>query len=567
MDQTLRLRFQEKFEKTQEIMARYELDTEEVTDAVEEMSHFQVTAPLVGGFSTGKSSLINSVIGEQLLSTNISPETAIPAEIASGDDIVTLIKKDGEETIPLSLFASRKLSANTHTLMRVYTSNEFFQQIPSVKLVDMPGFDSGIAVHNKAIDEYLPKSLAYILTVAADEGTLRESIITFLNELKIYRVPVYVVITKSNKVTPEQLQETKEHIADTVHRFLGVDHVEVAVTCAKGRNVDVRGFQNILLEIEGRSQEIFIKTFTGRLERICEKAENYLTSRLEQSDLSLEGVQLEKEKLEKNLLNLKEDFQREKENFDQQVEKCIEFIKNKILQDLRASASTMESMLLQGTDITEKINTIIRNAIASGMQNELEPKLKRYLQQIAEMVNSTIYGDTNIQLDSATLQNDEELGNAVQVLLTSLVSAAASFFAGTSLAASLGLTGAMLGPIGAAVGAVAGALISSFITAGKKKKQERERRELASQKVQEIIQSVSMDAGGKAETEIRNYVAGVNEKIAEELKKEKEILEKALEDTETKLREGTMAREQERKQMEADLQLIKEIKHGDDGIK
>ncbi|AWX14665.1 hypothetical protein CEP49_08005 [Mergibacter septicus] len=37
--------------------------------------------PLIGNFSTGKSSFINAFINKQLLSTTVSPETAITIEL------------------------------------------------------------------------------------------------------------------------------------------------------------------------------------------------------------------------------------------------------------------------------------------------------------------------------------------------------------------------------------------------------------------------------------------------------------------------------------------------------
>ncbi len=75
----------------------------------------------------------------------------------------------------------------------------------------MPGFDSGVALHNKAIDDYLPQSHAYILTFAATEPVIPDSIVNFLRELKLYRLPVYIVITKSKSVTPAQLDECIEN--------------------------------------------------------------------------------------------------------------------------------------------------------------------------------------------------------------------------------------------------------------------------------------------------------------------------------------------------------------------
>ena len=199
------------FDSAREIAQKYDLPAVQTIDeTTAEIPGFRITAPLVGGFSTGKSSLINAVIGEKLLSTKITPETSVPTEITFGKDTAELIKNDGtSHTVPLSEFDKDTLSADEYSLVRINTSNEFFAKIPSIKLVDMPGFDSGISVHDRAIDDYLPRSLAYIIAVSADEGTLRESILTFLNELKIYDVPIYAVITKSDKTTPEELSATK----------------------------------------------------------------------------------------------------------------------------------------------------------------------------------------------------------------------------------------------------------------------------------------------------------------------------------------------------------------------
>ena len=85
------------------IAEKYSLNTEDITKALNELPDFRVTAPVIGGFSTGKSSLINAVLGEKLLSTNITPETAVPTEIISGNDTATLVSADGSEsTMPLA---------------------------------------------------------------------------------------------------------------------------------------------------------------------------------------------------------------------------------------------------------------------------------------------------------------------------------------------------------------------------------------------------------------------------------------------------------------------------------
>lgn len=75
------------FNSAREIARKYDLPAVQVIDeTTAEIPGFRITAPLVGGFSTGKSSLINAVIGEKLLSTKITPETSVPTEITFGKD-------------------------------------------------------------------------------------------------------------------------------------------------------------------------------------------------------------------------------------------------------------------------------------------------------------------------------------------------------------------------------------------------------------------------------------------------------------------------------------------------
>lgn len=158
-----------------------------------------------------------ALIDRELLSTNISPETAVPTEISYGNDSIRYCMKDGSVVDDSFLEAGiKQFTINDVKLIKIRLQDDFLNQIPDVKIVDMPGFDSGIEIHNRAINEYLPKSLAYIITVASEEGTIRASVLNFLAELKLNKMPVYVVITKSDKINYEELEETTAHIKKLV---------------------------------------------------------------------------------------------------------------------------------------------------------------------------------------------------------------------------------------------------------------------------------------------------------------------------------------------------------------
>lgn len=551
-------------EQASELINKYDLDKTLIQQIFKEIAEFKVTVPLVGGFSTGKSSLINAFIGRELLSTNITPETAVPAEIMFGEDEDLLLEHtDGSWSRgTLSEFASKQLDVKQYSLVSIKINNDFFRQIPDIKLVDMPGFDSGIELHNKAIDNYLPRSLAYIITVSADEVAIRKSILDFLHELNLHKVQVYIVITKSQRVIPEQLEQAKEYIASTVREFLDLDKVKIAVTNAKGKK-DTSAFGDILLDLQSRSDEIYNKLFARKLTAICSFIERYLLDRLRiiENDMTIDDIKLEREQKKNKIKDLSDKISGEQDRFASQLPQCIEQIKNKIRQDLRGSSSVLESMLLQGSDISEKVNIIVRNAIISGVQAELEPKLKRYIRSISDVIEDDNYDAKGIQLDPLSIENDKKLSEALSGAVISLTSAISTVACGM-LAGTLGIAASLLGPLGAAIGAVAGALITSAINRSMCEKQKREKQQLAREKINEVIDKVVLEVGGKLENTIVAYVDELNEQIVNDIAQEKERLEKSLADAEKRLSLGLDKKEKETAELNADLKAVRGMQDG-----
>ena len=146
--------------KPQEIQQAYEVSMEPIERLQQEIASAKVCMPIIGKFSSGKSALVNTALGyrRKILQEDITPETAIPAEIVYTDaeDCITIFSKDGvRENIPVDAYRNYKADANTVKCARIQLRNSFLAEIPDVMLVDMPGFESGFEVHNKAIDNYL----------------------------------------------------------------------------------------------------------------------------------------------------------------------------------------------------------------------------------------------------------------------------------------------------------------------------------------------------------------------------------------------------------------------------
>ncbi|MDE6035817.1 MAG: hypothetical protein K2G36_07920 [Ruminococcus sp.] len=73
--------------------------------------------------------MINTLIGSELLSTDITPETAVPAELTYGDDNAVYCMKNGSSfTVKLSAMNKQKYSADDTSLIKIFLNNEFFPE-------------------------------------------------------------------------------------------------------------------------------------------------------------------------------------------------------------------------------------------------------------------------------------------------------------------------------------------------------------------------------------------------------------------------------------------------------
>ena len=374
--------YKEKFRKLKEIQEKYGIDTAETENIISGIDTYRVNTPVVGNFSTGKSSMINAIIGKALLSVDITPETAVPTEIYYGNNKVYQYDKNAVIERKIEELPLKGLTVQTTDLVKIEYDNEFLKEIKTVNIVDLPGFDTSFELHNRAIDQYLPNSLAYLLVVSSDEPVLKESISDFLKELKVYNMPVYVVITKSSRLDDDELDECKKLLKKLVGKIVERDDVKVACVDSYGR-VNVDELKDILREIQGQTGRIFVNKYSKALRAASMYTEVYLVERIDKACLSTSRLEQEQEKVEKKMNEISVDIDKEKNNFSRQAKVCINTIRERIKGDLEATLPTISAMLENGTDITDKINSVVRRSVRIGINTEFEPKLKKYVEHIS----------------------------------------------------------------------------------------------------------------------------------------------------------------------------------------
>lgn len=524
--------------KLQEIQQAYEISTEPIERLRQEIASAKVCTPIIGKFSSGKSALVNTALGyrKKILQEDITPETAIPAEIVYTDaeDCITVFSKDGvRENIPVDAYRNYKADANAVKCARIQLRNSFLAEIPDVMLVDMPGFESGFEVHNKAIDNYLPQSLAYIVVFPADDMIVRSSVGNILKELCLHDMPLCVVITKYDKRNPD-FDAAFAKLKESLRRFVGDREIRYCKTSSF--TGDAEELEEFLKEIQAKSQDMLAHSFVHAVLAIADRTETYLKTRLSSSQLSTSDLDEQEDKLKEQLSGLERTFSTEQANFDKEIAACTEEIKNDVQCALESEEATFVAMAMNQQSINEQLNTVVRTAVTVSVKKKFIPKVEKYLKRVADGIHAEDIGDIrfSFQFDSDKVTTG---------ITSSVVTVAA---------------GVLLGlPI---LGILAGIVTGIIMKLQGDKKREEAKRKIRMQLQNEVFPQVLKEVGNGIEMAISKQIKLVNTSIEEEIEIQRDTLEKAMADVRGQIQDEKAKKENLAIDMKADLERIGEIR-------
>lgn len=523
-------------EELKKINAAYGISTENILRMQEEIQDAKVCTPVIGKFSSGKSALVNTILGysRKMLKEDITPETAIPTEIVYtelDEMFMIFLNDDTCMNKPIEDFREYEADAKTVKNVRVMLKNNNLERIPDVMLVDMPGFESGFEIHNKAIDDYLPQSLAYIVTFPADDMIVRSSIGEILKELCLHDMPLCIVITKYDKAN-DDFELVFEKMKESLRRYVGDREIEYCITSS--RDGEVRNLEEFLLHIQEQSQDILADKYKKLVLPIIETTENYLNTLLNGSLLSESELDEKEEKLHRQLSSLDEKFSHEQEDFELEISECVEDIKNDVQRAMEADETTLVAMTMNGQSISDHLNSVVRNAVTVSVKKNFIPKVEKYLKRVAKTIDSESIGDVHISFSFDTDKiNKGMVSNVVAVAATALL-----------------------------VNPLLGIVVGIFAKVRRDRKREEAKQEIRMKLRNEVFPKVIDDVAKGIETTITKQIRLVNISIEDELKNQRDTLEKAMADVRTKMNEEREHKENLEADIKIDLERIGEIKDG-----
>jgi predicted GTPase len=335
----------------------------EIENINNELRLKEIIIPLVGEFSSGKSSLINALIGKKVLPIDITPTTFVVNEVrASTESEKIEIKfKDSTEKVFDELFDLSNINYSDASIVKVFTVSN---NIPrNLVLVDLPGLSSDISRHNEVVLEYLPKAHCIFIVVDINQGTITKSQMDFLTQAKIVNLPLYLVLTKSDQKSQKEI----ENVIDYFTRNIKIEFKKVITTSSKINQM--KELTDLLSIIAIDSDKFLFDALNKRMSDTCSTTIKQLQEHL--NDLKLDFSEIEKKMhIERTKIDkINREMRVKLAEIEKEIKEVMRETIDKFEIDLLGQSDRLANLAFkENSNLEEEFENVIKNASERAMQ-------------------------------------------------------------------------------------------------------------------------------------------------------------------------------------------------------
>lgn len=400
--------------------------------------------PLVGEFSSGKTTLINTLTDSKKLETATKPTTATIYEVHFGREKCSaeVLNRNGDVQVVEDLAELKNETLADSFLVKVYDTSK---NVPSTTvLVDTPGLSSPDPKHKQTLVDFLPHSDGILLVTDVNQQITR-SLTDFIETMKLSKKPIYLVITKCDTKSNSDLELAKKYISENCNIPLK------QITCVSSQKEDLNELYHLFNEIEKEKSNIIKQVDEQRVKDIAKKLLGRIDELLQvPSDDKELDMAIRKQEHELNVLNrdidrLVSSVESDIQEKEREITRKFEDIVSGRLDSLVAGKSNnfdaeaisvinnTSSLLLE--EYRNSIKNIFRDKIKNN--NPSNEKLSVTSLSDLDLSSLSITGlEYNLDLNSLGHKYDGYISSGVKVVAAAATVAVAVSTAGTSALAA-----------------------------------------------------------------------------------------------------------------------------------
>lgn len=357
---------------------------QEIINRIEELKsvceEFSIKILSIGTFSAGKSALMNFLLDEELLIEEQTPETAIATELKYSPVESYEIVDVNKERKYVERQQIQSVNPNDCLNIRYNLNNDFLQTFKDYIFVDMPGFNSNVEQHNRAILQYVERGNAYLLVIDCEDGGIKASVLEFIEEIRKYDHNLIIVLSKVDKKANEDVLVIEEKIKAQATYLFGYD-VPV-VKYSKHDNDTKQGLLDAIHTLN--SQQIFEQATLPKLKEIYQ----YFELALEQSIKSLafddSALRAEIQKRQKAKSELEYKLHQERSKLtNRMTSQVLPSIIGEVENALYAHSTELANATISGSHaFSMRMNAILRPVLLENTKKYTDISFEEFLRDI-----------------------------------------------------------------------------------------------------------------------------------------------------------------------------------------
>jgi len=346
---------------------------------------------IFGRVSSGKSSLLNTILETDVLPVGVTPITAVPTRLMHGDSPGVCVWRANRsperfDISQLPEFVAEQLNpGNEKHVTRIVVELTSPRLRDGIAFVDTPGLGS-LATRGAAETlAYLPRcDLGVVLIDAA--STLTRDDLQTIQILYDAAIPATVLLSKADLLSPQDRSRIIAYVKDHIKRELNLDLAVHAVSVLPNcKDMLTNWFETDIAPLYSRRQELKTRSIRRKLGALHQSVEMALRSRLRQKGQmsprkveQLRVIEAELRQASGHLEDMKKTARR--------VANDLEYSGRAILR--MAAAALVEAWVKQGA--TEQASPeIVLKAVVSAIEGQTDT-LRRRIETLGNKLHETL---------------------------------------------------------------------------------------------------------------------------------------------------------------------------------
>lgn len=179
---------------------------------------------IIGKFSSGKSSLINSILGKPVLPVHKTTTTAIPTYLTYGEKIdVRFADFEGNirelKSIIFEKFRKdyfEEIGLNIAAMIKYFVVEYPNPTLRNVSILDTPGYNSIDSTDRQKTLSVIKESNLVLWVVDIQDGNLQRDALDFIEE-NLKNIPLVIIVNKADQIP---ILEQREEVLDLIRATL-----------------------------------------------------------------------------------------------------------------------------------------------------------------------------------------------------------------------------------------------------------------------------------------------------------------------------------------------------------